>query len=390
MLLVLLTLAVLALLIIAWLPKPVEVDVAQVTTAHLRVTVDEDGQARVKDRYVISAPLTGSLARIELDPGDTLQQGQVIARIVPVLPPLLDERTRTSAQAQVAAAQAAKRQAQAQIERAKANLQFAQGEATRQAELLKQGTTSRVQTEQAELARRTASAELDSAHFTERVANFEIEMAQAALRRLSAHGAQARGEQLDLPAPVAGRVLKVFHESEGVVQAAIPLLEVGDPSALEIAIDVLTSDAVRIAAGAIVVLDRWGGPQLEGRVRRVEPSAFTRVSSLGVEEQRVNVLVDLISPSDSWKALGDGYRVEAHIVVWEEENVVQVPASATFRHGQGWAVYALEKGKARLCEVEIGQRTGAAVQILNGLNPGGTVIVHPSDRVADGVTVEPR
>jgi HlyD family secretion protein len=384
------TLVIVGTLIVAWWPKPVVVDVAQIAAAPLRVTVDEEGQARVKDRFVISAPLTGSVARIELDPGDRLTQSQILARIVPVLPPLLDERTRTGARAQVAAAEAAKSQTLAQIERANAALTFAKDEAARQELLLQQGTTSRAQAEQARLNERTATAELESARFAERVAQYEIQMARATLQRLSAFDAKQRGEQLDLPSPINGRVLKVFRESEGVVQASTPLLEVGDPSALEIVVDVLTSDAVRIAVGAAVHVDRWGGGPLEGRVRLVEPSAFTRVSALGVEEQRVNVIVDLTSPISAWSALGDGYRVETQIVVWEEAQVIQAPISAVFRRGDGWAVYAIEADRARLKSVEVGQRADNFVQISSGLALGEHVIVHPSDQVAEGVRVARR
>jgi HlyD family secretion protein len=387
MALISLAIAILAILVIAWWPQPTAVDVTQVALAPLRVTVDEDGQARVKDRYVVSAPLTGSLARIELDPGDMLKQDEILARIVPVLPPLLDDRTRSSALAQVAAASAAKSQAQAQIARATAALEFAKDEAARHERLLQEGTTSRVQAEQARLNERTAIAELESARFAERVAQYEMQMAQATLQRLSAPGAKQRGEQLELPSPIEGRVLKVFRESEGVVQAATPLLELGDPSALEIVVDVLTSDAVKITVGAVAHVDRWGGEPLEGRVRLVEPSAFTRISALGVEEQRVNVVIDLVSPMASWSALGDGYRVETHIVVWEGTQVIQVPISAVFRRANSWAAYTVKNDRTQLRSVEIGQRAGSMVQILSGLDVGEDVVIHPSDRVADGVRV---
>jgi HlyD family secretion protein len=356
----------------------------------LRVTVDEDGQARVIDRYVVSAPLVGSLARIELEPGDDVQQGRLLARIVPLLPPLLDERSRSGAEARVAAAVAAQRQASAQIERAAANKSFAEREAQRQGELAKSGTISQAQLDQALLAQRTSGAELESARFAARVADYELEMARATLRRLSASKQESRGEQLDVGSPVSGRVLKVLHESEGVVQAGTPLVEVGDPRALEIAVDVLTVDAVRIPTNARVTIDRWGGEALEGRVRRIEPSAFTRLSSLGVEEQRVNVLIDLTSPREKWRTLGDGYRVEAHIVVWEADDVVRVPASSVFRHGQGWAAYRVEGDRARLTPVEIGERTGREVQVKRGIRPGTRVVLYPSDQLGEGARVKSR
>lgn len=382
--------AVVVGIVVAWLPKPLEVDVAVVARGPLRVTIDEDGQARVKDRYVVSAPLTGSLARIELHPGDDVRGGQLLARIVPLLPPLLDERSRSSAEARVAAALAAQRQIAAQIARAEAAASFARNEAQRQRQLAEAGTVSQVALEQALLAERTSAAELESARFAARVADYELEMARAALRRISASGARNRGEQLEVPSPVNGRVLKVLQESEGVVQAGTPLLEVGDPGALEIVVDVLTVDAVRIAPNAEVTLERWGGPPIEGRVRLVEPSAFTRLSSLGVEEQRVNVLIDLVSPRERWATLGDGYRVEARILVYEAKNALKVPSSAVFRHGAGWAVYRVDGDRARITSVEIGESAGRELELRKGLEAGARVVVYPSDRIGDGVRVKPR
>jgi HlyD family secretion protein len=377
-------------IVVAWMPEPLTVDTALATRGPLRVTVDEDGRARVKDRYVVSAPINGSLDRIQLDPGDDVRSGQLLARIVPLVPALLDERSRGEAQARVLAASAAERQAGAQISRAEASTEFAKREAQRLGKLVQAGAISRVEHEQALLTERTAAADLESARFAARVASHELEMARAALRRLSASRAEGRGEQLDVPSPVNGRVLKVLQQSEGVVQAGAPLLEVGDPAALEIVVDVLTVDAVRIAPNARVVVDRWGGSELEGRVRRIEPSAFTRLSSLGVEEQRVNVLIDLVSPRTEWAMLGDGYRVEAHIVVWEGSDVLKIPASAAFRHGNGWAVYRVEEGLARLTPVEIGERSGRDVELNKGLGAGARIVVYPSDQIADGARVRSR
>jgi len=375
---------------VAWIPEPLAVDTATAVRGPLRVTIDEDGQARVKDRYIVSAPLGGSLDRIELDPGDDVRAGQLLARIVPLVPALLDERSRSEAQAHVLAATAAQRQASAQIGRAEASREFAVKEADRQSKLAQAGAISRVEHEQALLAARTSTADLESARFAARVAAHELDMARAALRRLSASKAEGRGEQLEVPSPVNGRVLKVLQESEGVVQAGTPLLEVGDPAALEIVVDVLTVDAVRIAPNARVRIDRWGGPELEGRVRRVEPSAFTRLSSLGVEEQRVNVLIDLVSPGKEWGTLGDGYRVEAHIVVWEGQDVLKIPSSAVFRRGNGWAAYRIEEGTARLSPVEIGERSGRDVEVRKGLSPGAVIVVYPSDQISDGARVRSR
>jgi HlyD family secretion protein len=378
-----------AAIIRAWLPKPVEVETAVVEAGPLKVTINEAGQAKLKDRYVVSAPLSGSIARIELEPGDEVERGQEIARILPALSPLLDERSRKSAQARVAAALAAQKQSTAQIERAKASLEFVQVDATRSKLLFEKGTVPRQELEQALLRQRTAQAELDSARFGSRVADHELDMARAALRHLTGTG-PGQGEQLEVPAPVAGRVLRVMQQSEGVVQAGQPLLELGDPAALEIVVDVLTSDAVRTKPGASVTLDRWGGTPIEGRVARVEPSAFTRISALGVEEQRVNVRIDLIEPRAKWAALGDGYRVEAQIVVWESDAVVTVPTSAVFRSAGEWTLYVVDDDRARLTRIELGESTPRQVQVLSGLEPGRRVVIHPSDRVRDGVKVAPR
>lgn len=370
------------------LPKPVVVDMATVAKEPMQVTIDEDGQARVIDRYVVSAHLTGRVARIELDPGDEVKEGDVVARIVPLDPPLLDDRTRSQSESRVAQAQAARAQTAAQMTRAKASLEFATTEAKRARGLFGKGAIPQQKLEQAEMGERTAKAEYESAKFASRVAAYELEMARAALGHLDKkHGP---GDQLEVPAPVSGRVLQVLQESEGVVQPGTPLLSVGDPSALEIVVDVLTSDAVKIAPGARVAIDRWGGTSVEGRVRRVEPSAFTRLSALGVQEQRVNVIIDLTAPRETWMSLGDGYRVEAHITIWEQADALTVPVSSVFRHDDGWAVYRVDGGVTQLVPVELGERNGRVAQITSGLEAGQTVVIHPSDRIRDGVQVAAR
>ncbi len=379
----------LALIIVAFLPKPVPVETAAAEKVALVVTVDEDGLARVKDRYVLSAPLAGNLSRIAARPGDEVKQADVVARIVPLSAPLLDARSKQEARARVAATDAAKRQARAEIERAKAALAFAKKEASRSKELVSRGVVAPAELDRSQLDERARAAELTSAEFGAKVANYEAEMARAAL---GAHDAGKPGnqEQLEVPSPVVGRVLKVMQVSEGVVQAGTPLLEIGDPSALEVVADVLTRDAVRIRAGARVSITRWGGEPLAGHVRLVEPSAFTRVSALGVEEQRVNAIIDLDEPYAKWSALMDGYRVEVRIVVWESKDVLSIPASALFRDHEGWAVYAVRSGTATKLTVQLGQNNGLSVEIQSGLEAGERVILHPSDRVKDGVRVEVR
>lgn len=384
----LVVLAAIALVVRAAMPKPIAVDIAEVKKGPMRVTVNEDGNARVKDRYIISAPLSGRLARIELAPGDSVDEGKVLARIVPLRAPLLNERSKSTAEARVAVTVAAKSQSRAQLKRAKVALEFATTEAQRLEALVSAGALPRQQLDTARFRARTAKADLDSVRFGTRVADHELRMARAALGHLS--GKSSKVEQLEVPAPVSGRVLKVLHENEGVVQAGTPLLEVGDPGALEIVVDVLTRDAVTIKAGAHAAVDRWGGGVLDARVRLVEPSAFTRLSALGVQEQRVNVVIELVSPRDQWLQLGDGYRIEAMITVWQEDDVVQVPASAVFRREGKWTVFIVDGMVAKLTPVTIGQRNGREVQIVDGLEPGVRVILHPSDQVRHDVEVVSR
>lgn len=376
--------------VVAVMPKRLPVDIITVEQGDLLVTVNDDGKTRVKDRYVIDAPLDGHVGRIDLRAGDPVEAGMVVARIVPLNPPLLDARTKAEAEARLAAANAAKRQSLAGIGRAEAALELAGLESERQHALGPSGATPAQAVEQAEFELRAKQEELTSARFAARVAESEARVAQAALGRLDAKGVKG-DEQLDVRAPVEGRVLKVFRESEGVVHSAAHLLEVGDPRALEIVVDVLTSDAIAIVRGAPVIIERWGGDRpLRGHVRRVEPSAFTHLSALGVDEQRVNVIIDLDDPPEVWAALGDGYRVEARIVVRDAKNVIKVHDSAVFRHQDGWAVYRVDHSDALLTPIEVGSRNGLEVEVKAGLEPRMLVIAHPGDQVEDGRSVRQR
>ena len=394
-------LGVIALIVVASLPKPVPVDAAEVERGVLEVTIDEAGRTRVKDRYTISAPLAGTLARIELRPGDTVEEGAVIGRVEPLAPQLLDDRSRAQAQARAA------------VSRAQAALELAEQNEARQSALAQRGGASAQSLDQARFETRARREELTSARFGVRVADYEVRMARAALGSVESGEAT---ESMEITSPVAGRVLRVVQESEGVVQPGTPLVEVGDPAALEVVVDVLTADAVKVEPGAPVSLERWGGEgALEGRVRRVEPSAFTKVSALGVEEQRVNVVIDIDSPRERWTQLGDGYRVEARMQIWREEDALKIPASALFRSGRngegaaepdaeeaegeeseeaagdgGWAVYVVRDGFAELVAVRVGRRNGFEAQVLEGLEPGDQVIVHPSDQITEGVEVRIR
>jgi HlyD family secretion protein len=376
-------------LALAFRPTPVPVDLAAAARGPMEVTVNEDGRTRVKDRYTVSAPVAGTLARTELHPGDSVRRGDVVARLVPMSSPLLDPRAATEAEARVSAAQSAVRQAATAVERARVSQGFAAREVERQRKLVEAGAAAAVALEQAELEARLRTEELASAEFGRKVAASELQLARAAL--LTRRGGRLPEGRFDVASPVDGRVLAVMQESEGVVQQGTPLLEIGDPRALEAVVDVLTGDAVSIRPGAKARIERWGGDSaLRGRVRLVEPSAFTRVSSLGVEEQRVNVLVDFDEPPERLRPLGDGYRVEASIVTWASPDVLRVPEGAVFRTGPGWSVFVADDGAARMRGVEIGRRNGAQAQITGGLRPGERVVVYPGDDVQDGTRITGR
>jgi HlyD family secretion protein len=379
----------------AWLvvrPKPVPVDLAAVRTLPLRVTIDEDGALRVRDRFVVSSPIAGSLVRIALRPGDAVQPGTPLASVRPLAPPLLDERSREQAEARLGAARAARRQTLSAIERARAAEAFAAKELVAARALSARDALAPRSLDLAELEAKSRREELASAELGAKVAEHEVRMAEAALARFD-RASRASEPSFVVPSPIAGRVLRVLRQSEGVVQPGEPLVELGDPSSLELVVDVLTSDAVRLPPQACALVERWGGEApLEARVRLVEPSAFTRVSALGVEEQRVNVLLDVVSPREAWARAGDGYAALARLVVWEAGAVRVVPENAAFRHGEVWAVFVLDQanGVARLTPVELGHRSGAFAEVRSGLDEGALVLVHPSDRVVDGARVAPR
>lgn len=365
-------------------PKPLDVEVAAAHQQTLVVTVDEDGKARVKDRFVVSTPLTANLARIELHVGDAVKPGTVLARLVPIPSPLLDQRSRSRAEAQVAVTTAANHQAAAQIDRAKAAAELSRGEAERTRTLFAKGTVTRAALDRAELDERARTADLTSAEFAARVATHQLREAQAALGRYTA---DKPADAWMVTSPIEGQVLAILQKSEGIVQAGAPLLELGDPKALEIVADVLTRDAVAISPSARSEVVDWGGPTLDARVRLVEPSGFTRMSALGVEEQRVNVVLDLMSPYANWSKLGDGYRASVRIETYRAEGVLAVPQSALFRNNTVWATYVVREGRAALQPVEIGHRDKASVEVVSGLQEGDQVIVHPNAKVMPGVQV---
>jgi len=366
-------------------PRPVSVEVATASVGRLEVAVEETGVARAQDHYLVSAPMPGTLARIGLKVGDMVQEGQTVAEIAPLAAPLLDARTRAEAEARLGAARSAELRAQAQVAHAEAAKQLADEEQVRARRLQESGAVTSQALERATFDARLRAEELRSAVFARKVSAEEVRLARAAL------GAGRGGlRHVDVLAPVSGQVLRIQQKSAGVVQAGTPLLEIADPAALEVVVDLLTPDAVRIHPGTKVLIQGWGGPSIAGRVHRIEPAAFTRVSALGVDEQRVNVVVYLVDPRPHWQALGDGFRVEARLVVAEVDQALTLPLGAVFRRGGGWAVFRVDKGVARTIPVEVGQRAQAVVEVRAGLGEGDVVVVHPGDKVKDGVRVAVR
>lgn len=375
---------------LGFVPDPVSVDVGKVAPRTLEVTIEEAGKTRVKARYTVSAPVTGNLARISLKAGDTVKAGEVIARISPMAPMLLDERSRSEAQARAAMAEANVQRMRATVQRAESTAGFARERADRVRGLHANAATSKQALDEVEFGVRSADEELAVARFSQRAADHELAMARAAIASMAGKSSQS-GPVLEVTAPADGSVLRVYASSEAVVQPGTPLLEIGDPAALEIVVDVLTTDAVKINPGDTVRVERWGGEGvLEARVRAKEPSAFTTRSALGVEEQRVPVLLDMVTPRDVWQSLGDGYRVETSIVVQRVDNALAVPASAVFRASDGWSTFVVEQHKAKAKRVTLGARTPEWIEVKEGLDQGASVVMYPSDRVVDGIDVQPR
>jgi HlyD family secretion protein len=384
-------LLIVAGLIYGFMPRPLAVDLAEVIRGPLTVTIVEEGRTRVIDRFVLSAPVAGFARRVELDVGDPIFRGDRVLILEPLRSDVLDPRRRAEAEARVAAARAALHGAEQKVAAAAADAEFTAAELARKERLRAERTISEDELDRARASARAAAATLRSAEFAVDVARYDLEAAETALEYSAALGAGDAPETVSVIAPVSGRVLRLVRESEGVVAAGEPLIEIGDPRALEVAVDVLSADAVRLAPGTRVRLLRWGGAgALDAVVRVVEPTGFTKISALGVEEQRVWVICDIVSPANEWERLGDGYRVEAEFILWQDDNVLKIPSSAMFRTGDGWAVYVLRDGRARLRSVEAGRQAGLETQILAGLEAGEQVITHPGDQVADGRRIRPR
>lgn len=371
-------------------PRPLAVEVAPVVRGPLTEAVEEEGRTRVRDRYTVSTPVAGYLRRITLEEGDALTAGQVVAVLEPLRPAVLDPRQRAEAEARVSAAEAALHAAEQKARAAAAETELAQMELTRLEKLRAKGHVSQDEVDRARTRLRSAQASERAARFAVEQARDELAAARAALAFSPAGNGQPAEELVRLRTPVAGAVLRLVRKAAGVVQAGQALLEVGDPRRLEVVAEVLSEDAVKIRPGTPVVFERWGGDApLRGQVRRVEAEGFTKISALGVEEQRVEVISDILTDPQAWSSLAAGYRVEARFILWQGDDVLQVPAGALFRVGDRWAVFAIEDGRAQRRLVELGHRSGLAAEVVDGLAEGDRVIVHPDDRIEAGVRVEP-
>jgi len=368
-------------------PSTLEVGATQVTRGPMQVTIDEDGVTRIRDKFIVSAPVSGRLQRVELEPGDAVVGSKtLLTRLTTADAPLLDPRTRGELTASVDAARAAVGQAQAERARANAELERARTTLRRQQELKKAGAIASDALDASETAVMTAQEAARAAEFTVSRSEYELQLARARLQAPT-----AAGRAVDIVAPVSGVILKRYRESESVVPVGEPLVEIGDPSRIEIVADLLSTDAVRIPPAADVLIEQWGGNQpLTGKVRRVEPAGFMKVSALGVEEQRVNVIIDFDDPTNAAKRLGDAYRVDVRVVTWRDANVLKVPVGALFRRGEAWAAFTVEGGRAQLRTVMLGQRNATEAQVTSGLSEGQTVVLHPPDTLMDGARVKTR
>jgi HlyD family secretion protein len=380
-------------LVLAFRPQPALVDLAEVREREMLVTVDEEGETRVRDKYVVSAPVTGVLLRSDLKAGDAvIADKTIVARIEPHDSTLLDPRSQAEAQAALLAAEAGGELAKAELEQAQANLQFAAAELKRARGLASNNTISEREVDEAERAHKTGRAAVATARAALQVHEYELQRARAhLLSPVDAQPTRDTCECVNVLAPVSGRILQLHVESEGVVQIGTPLLDLGDASQLEIMVELLSGDAVKARPGQRVIVEGWGGTHpLTGTVRRVEPYGYTKISALGIEEQRVKTLIDFSSSLLELEQLGHGYRVQVRIVLWESAVALSAPLTALFRNGEQWAVFVESEGLAVQRRVNVGRNNGIYAQILEGLQPGERVVVNPSDSVRDGVRIEAR
>jgi len=390
------TLALIGFLVLVFgvwvfIPAPKAIEVGAVSQGRFERAVQEDGKTRVRDRYLISAPIMGRMGRTSLNQGDVVSIGDTLVTLWPATPALLDERTRAEQVAHIAEMQASWEKTQANAERASAALEQANAQRGRSEALTKNGFLSPNQNEVDLLNVRLREKELNSAQHEESAARYALAQSRVALRQFYQSLETGRKQAFDIKAPVGGRVLKIYQQSEGLVAAGAPLIELGDSEQLEVVVDLLTEDATQIKPGTPVQLSQWGGPVvLKGQVRLIEPAAFTKVSALGVEEQRVNVVIDITSPLSEWRALGDGFKVDVRVLVEAVENAMLVPVSAIFPMGARSGIFILDNGRARLHEIAVNARNGVEAWVKTDLTVGTQVIIYPDTKLKDQDRVKPR
>ncbi len=378
-----------ALLVYGFLPKTRDVEIVSVKRGPLQITIEEEGRTRLKDRFTISTPTAGYLRRIHMKVGDVVKRGQVVAILEPLQSQALDPRSRATAEAAVTSAEAALKAATEREKVTVADAAYLEQRRERLKVLYDKGSIAKDQFDQINSEAQKARALQLSAVAEVNVAKSELERAKVTLRNFSS--VKESGNIVEIRSPVSGAVFRVYQESEGAVNIGTPLIDVGDADNLEVLTEVLSSDAVKIKQGTHVLFKRWGNNEpLTGKVRLIEPAGFTKISSLGVEEQRVLVLSEITSPRERWNVLGDGFRMEAHFIIWEGENILQIPAGALFRSGKDWAVFVAEGGRARKRVVEIGQRSGLTAQIISGLKESEQIIAYPDDSISEGTKIKQR
>ena len=383
-------LLLIALIVVGLWPRAVPVEIATVSRGPLVVTVDEEGMTRVRNRYLVSAPVAGQLRRIDWKAGAVVEAGKTVLAVLETGgADFLDARSQAQAEARVLATEAAREAALAQKERAASAAKMFNADFARLKELFAKKVLSQQEFDAAQMHADTTAQDARAAEFALKVAEFELQQARALLTR-GASGTASAAEPLVITSPVSGKILRVFQESARLVPAGFSLMEVGDPTDLEARIEVLSRDGVAIKPGARVLLEQWGGTEaLQARVRLVEPSAFTKISALGVEEQRVYVVADFVDPVEKRPTLGDSYRVEARVVILENSNALRMPAGALFQRGGGWRAFVFDGGRARQCDIKIGRTNGISTEVLGGISEGDRVVVYPGDKVSDGTRVAP-
>jgi HlyD family secretion protein len=386
-------LACAGLLIFAFIPERIKADMAEVTRGDLLITLEGEGKTRIHDIYVVSTPIDGRITRIQAEPGDIVVAGEtIIANMYPANPKFLDKRSETQAKADVEGARAALSLANSRVKQASARLAYDLSDYKRTQILFSQKNVSTARLERADLRLKTQEAELNTAKANQKVMLARLNAAKARLLQPSQDNGNAQDHcQICLHSPVDGRVLRILHKSESTVPAGTPLVEIGDPADLEVKIEMLSTNAVRVKVGDDALIKRWGGTDdIRARVVVIEPSGYTKISALGVEEQRVNVILKFTDPAEKWRSLGDAFRVEAAIITHRAENTLKVPLSALFRHNEIWSVFQVIEGTATLKSVKVGYKNDRYAEITKGLSEKDQIIIHPGNNISDGSSIEKR